>query len=177
MIILLVGDVYEHLLDPLKDLLIPARKMVKDTGKMLMVTPHGAWFRGKFSERAHPWLWANEGDHWLAEKQRGHVIAPSIWSVAKHFRQAGWWIKDCTAVAQWSQDVPDQGNVCVEAYPNPLVKPTGKTIIFYIGNGWEEYTPHSVNINGIGGSETAAIEMAKTLVKQGHEVKVYNSCR
>lgn len=174
--IITCGDVYEHLLNPVKDLLVPARKLVKEDGKMLMVTPHGAWFRGQFHPGAHPWLWGQENEHWLSEKQRGHVIAPTVWTVAKHFRDAGWYVKDCTAVAQWRQDVPNQGNVCVEAYPNPPTLLKKKTVVFNIGNGYETYTPHSVNLTGIGGSETAAIKMAEEFAKKGYDVKVYNSC-
>jgi glycosyltransferase involved in cell wall biosynthesis/intein/homing endonuclease/SAM-dependent methyltransferase len=170
------GDVYEHLKDPLNDLLIPARKLIKEDGKMLMVTPHGAWFRGQFSMQAHPWLWANEGLHWLAEKHRAHVIAPTVWTVVDHFRKAGWWVKSCTAVPQWWQDVPDQGNVCVEAYPNPPSDNSGKDIIFFVGEGWEDWTPHTVDLSGIGGSELAAINMSKQLVQLGNKVRVYSSC-
>lgn len=174
--IITCGDVYEHLLDPVHDLLAPARKLIKEDGKILLVTPHGAWFRGKFCSYAHPWLWGNNNEHWLSEKKRGHVIAPTVWSVAEHFRKAGWYIKDCTAVPQWQQDVPDQGNVCVEAYANPLYKQNNKVIVFNIGNGYETYTPHTVDVRGIGGSETAAIKMAEEFVKLGYTVKVYNSC-
>lgn len=171
------GDVYEHLLEPVKDLLVPARKLVKDDGRMLLTTPYGAWFRGKFLASAHPWLWANEGNHWLADKNRGHIIAPTVWSTAQHFREAGWWVKDCTFVSQWYKEVPDQGNVCVEAYASPPPGyENGKEIVFFLGNGMEEWTPHSVDITGIGGSELAAIHMSKRLAAKGHRVKVYSSC-
>ena len=171
------GDVYEHLIDPVKDLLAPARKLIKEDGKMLMVTPHGAWFRGQFKETAHPWLWANEGNHWLADKNRGHLVAPSFKSVAEHFKKAGWWIKDCTAVAQWYPDVPDQGNVCVEAWANPpAIHENPKDIVFFIGDGLEDITPHIVDIHGNGGSEIAAIQMSKRLAKLGHKVRMYIGC-
>lgn len=169
------GDVYEHLIDPVKDLLIPARKMVKNTGKFLMTTPHGAWFRGIFSSKAHPWLWGNEGEHWLSSKNRGHIIAPSVWSVADHFKKSGWKIKDCVVNMQCYQDVLNQGNVCVEAYPE-IEKFNGKDIVMYLGNGLEEWTPHTVDLTGIGGSEIAAINMCKEFVKLGHKVRIYTSC-
>jgi glycosyltransferase involved in cell wall biosynthesis len=171
------GDVYEHLLDPINDLLIPARNLIKEDGKMVFVAPHGAWFRGQFAAHAHPWLWANEGLPWNAEKNRGHVIAPTVWTVAENFRKAGWWVNNCTAVAQWYQDVPDQGNVCVEAYPvAPGDLNNSKDIIIYVGEGYEDWTPHTVDITGIGGSELAVINMSKQLVQLGHKVRVYSSC-
>lgn len=170
------GDVYEHLLDPVKDLLKPAREMITDEGKMLLVCPAGSWFRGQFCSYAHPWLWANEGETWLADKNRGHVIAPSVWSTIKHFRDAGFYVHNCTQVAQWMQDVPEQGNVCVEAWAKKPGSNTGKDIIFYIGPGMEDWTPDTINLRGNGGSEIAAVEMAKNLVKQGNRVRIYSSC-
>lgn len=50
-----------------------------------------------------------------------------------------------------------------------------KSVVFYCGQAWEEWSPLSVN-NGIGGSEEAVIHMSKELVKLGYDVTVYNSC-
>src|SRR5690606_13313273 len=83
-------DVYEHLKDPVKDLLIPAKKMVRANGRMLLVTPNGSWLRGDFLPWAHPWLWCKSHGTWLAEENRAHLIAPTIWTVAAAFRAAGW---------------------------------------------------------------------------------------
>lgn len=169
------ADTYEHLKDPVNELLKPARQMVAEDGKMLLLTPAGAWFRGKFSDNAHPWLWSLEDQHWLVARPRGHLFAPTVWETIDHFRSAGWWVQNCTVVAQPHPDVPGQGNVAVEAHPNPP-KRNGKKVVFYVGNGVEEWNPHSVDINGIGGSETAAIQMSKRLVKLGYEVHIYSSC-
>lgn len=49
------------------------------------------------------------------------------------------------------------------------------SVVFYCGQAWEEWSPKSVK-SGIGGSEEAVINVAKELVKLGHEVTVYNSC-
>jgi glycosyltransferase involved in cell wall biosynthesis/2-polyprenyl-3-methyl-5-hydroxy-6-metoxy-1,4-benzoquinol methylase len=177
------ADTYEHLVDGgVSELMIPMRKHVKDTGKMLLVTPAGAWFRGKFAKHAHPWLWADtRGDHWLALNDRGHVIAPTVWSVAEDATAAGWWVKNCTVVAQWVQDVEGQGNVCIEALPDvsspwPDGKPILDIVLYLGGLGSEVWTPHSVDITGIGGSELAAINMAKRLVQLGNRVRVYSDC-
>jgi glycosyltransferase involved in cell wall biosynthesis len=172
------ADTYEHIIhDHVEDLLKPARELVKEDGKMLLVTPHGAWFRGKYLSYVHPWLWAQtRGDHWLAINDRAHVIAPTVWSVAEHFRAAGWWVSDSVVVMQHPQDCEGQGNVCVEAFPNPPPGWPGKDIVFYVGNGAENWTPHTVDVRGIGGSETAVIQMAKRFVAAGNRVRVYNSC-
>jgi glycosyltransferase involved in cell wall biosynthesis/tetratricopeptide (TPR) repeat protein len=48
-----------------------------------------------------------------------------------------------------------------------------KFIVFYIGPGPEKWNSTTPNTTGIGGSETAAIEMAKNLAAMGHHVDVY----
>lgn len=50
--------------------------------------------------------------------------------------------------------------------------PPGLSIAFWIGPSWEPWTPDSLK-TGIGGSETAAIHMAKELARLGHVVTVY----
>lgn len=171
------GDTYEHLIDPVIDLLKPARELVKDDGEMLLVTPHGAWFRGAFVSYAHPWLWCAKGYEWNSpDQRRAHIIAPTTWTVTKHFEQAGWWVKDCVVVDQWHQDTPGQGNVCCHALttcPNPK---GNLDVVIFTGSAWETWNPWTVGTKGIGGSEIAAINVAKLLVKQGCRVRVYNHC-
>lgn len=54
--------------------------------------------------------------------------------------------------------------------------PTGLSIVFYVGQGPEPWNPQTASKSGIGGSETAVIEMAKRLSSFGHEVTVYGDC-
>jgi glycosyltransferase involved in cell wall biosynthesis len=49
-------------------------------------------------------------------------------------------------------------------------------IIFFVGNGFENWTPESIKRTGMGGSELMAMEMAKGLAALGHRVRLYNSC-
>ena len=49
-------------------------------------------------------------------------------------------------------------------------------IIFFAGDGVENWTPETVKITGIGGSELMMLELAKRLVALGHSVRIYNSC-
>lgn len=171
------GDIYEHMIDPVKDLLIPARQLVKPTGQLLLTAPYGAWFRGEFNINAHPWLRGdNENHHWLAD-HRGHLVAPTVWSVVDHCRQAGWWVD--TAVVQQQVPVPGwdadhQGNVCIRGLP--ISPKQGLDIVMFLGDGVEMWTPYSINLTGIGGSEMAAVQMAKRLVQLGHRVRVYSGC-
>jgi glycosyltransferase involved in cell wall biosynthesis len=164
-------DTYEHLLDPVKEMLIPATKMLKPNGRFLMSTPHGSWFRGLYVPWAHPWLW---GD-WLGPHKRGHLIAPGSWDVVLDFRKAGFTVKNCHAKISDTPDVPGQGNVFCEAQMEPRV--TTGDIIFYIGNSVEPWNPESIKKTGIGGSEIAACEMAKKLAALGNRVRIYGDCR
>lgn len=50
-----------------------------------------------------------------------------------------------------------------------------KSIVYYTGRSFEEWTPDSLK-TGVGGSETAVIHLAKNWVKQGYKVTVYGNC-
>src|SRR4029077_4772224 len=48
-------------------------------------------------------------------------------------------------------------------------------IVFACGDCWEEWSPATAAEHGIGGSETAVIEMSKRFAARGHLVRVYTS--
>jgi glycosyltransferase involved in cell wall biosynthesis/2-polyprenyl-3-methyl-5-hydroxy-6-metoxy-1,4-benzoquinol methylase len=176
-------DTYEHVKDPVNDIFLPAKKMLKKDGKFLLATPHGAWMRGQYLQWAHPWLWEREGKSWLDSSTRAHIVAPTVWTLAEQFREAGFWVKDCypdlcdNTYDMLSKEIVDQGNLFAEAHcKKPQGYDDGLDIIFFIGDGTEIWTPKSVEKNGIGGSELMAIEMSKRLAKLGHKVRVYSSC-
>lgn len=50
------------------------------------------------------------------------------------------------------------------------------SIVWYCGNSLEDWDGNSIKNGGIGGSETAVIEIAKRQAKAGHEVTVFNRC-
>lgn len=52
----------------------------------------------------------------------------------------------------------------------------GLRIAMYVGGGCEPWNPKTAMETGIGGSETAAMEMAKRLVARGHSVVLYGDC-
>lgn len=54
--------------------------------------------------------------------------------------------------------------------------PTGLDITIYVGQGVEAWNPSSVHTTGIGGSETAVVEMASRLAILGNRVTVYGHC-
>jgi len=47
-----------------------------------------------------------------------------------------------------------------------------KRVVIYCGQGWEYWSPESINKGGIGGSETAAVMVAKEFKKMGYIVTV-----
>lgn len=49
-----------------------------------------------------------------------------------------------------------------------------KTMAVFCGDSAEVWTPESVNGSGVGGSETAVIEITKRLAKKGWKITVYN---
>lgn len=51
-----------------------------------------------------------------------------------------------------------------------------KSIVVYCGQSAEDWLPGNENTKGIGGSETAVIELTRRLVAQGWQVTVYNQC-
>lgn len=56
----------------------------------------------------------------------------------------------------------------------PSIK-KGLDIVIACGDCWEEWSPVTAAEKGIGGSETAVIEMGKRLVSRGHRVRVFTS--
>jgi glycosyltransferase involved in cell wall biosynthesis len=58
----------------------------------------------------------------------------------------------------------------IAATSNPL------DVVFFIGDGVEEWTPKTIENTGMGGSELMACEISKRLARMGHKVRVYNSC-
>ncbi len=65
--------------------------------------------------------------------------------------------------------------------PEPIV-PSGSKIVapldivFLCGPGWEVWNPEVLRTSGLGGSETAVVEMSKRLAAKGHRVRVYAGC-
>lgn len=172
-------DTYEHVKDQVEDIIRPARTVLGENGRMIVVTPHGSWMRGEYIPWAHPWRWAQDkGMPWNAPLERAHLVAPTVWTVTDNFRKDGWWVKDCYVQLSDPFDVPGQGNVVCEAYVNPPHSCSNNKldIVIACGDAIEEWNPATVKVNGIGGSENAVIEVSKRLARKGHNVRVYTSC-
>lgn len=72
------------------------------------------------------------------------------------------------------QDNPIINAIRAEHY-KPVTWPE-RSIAIFCGSSAENWTPESLNAGGIGGSETAVIELSKRLVKMGWQVTVFNDC-
>jgi len=172
-------DTYEHVRDHVKDMIVPARRALKPDGRMVVVTPHGSWMRGVYVDWAHPWRWApEEGRTWNCDLPHAHLVAPTPWSVAKHFQSDGWWVKDSYVVlSQSAHDVEGQGNVYTEAQLKGPVCIDGAPldIVFACGDAWQAWNPDIMRHEGIGGSETMVVHMAQRLAARGHRVRVFTS--
>lgn len=65
----------------------------------------------------------------------------------------------------------------VESSPRVAVYDGKKMeIVIWTGPAWEVWSPESISTTGIGGSETAAVCMARELVRIGHSVTVISDC-
>lgn len=172
-------DTYEHMRDHIRDMIAPARRMLQPNGRMVLVTPHGSWMRGVYVPWAHPWRWADDlGKPWNCDEPHAHLIAPTPWTVAENFRKDGWWVKDSYVVLSASHaDVEGQGNVYAEARLMGPICADGEPldIVFACGDAWQAWNPDIMAHEGIGGSETMVVHMAKRLAALGHRVRVFTS--
>ncbi len=69
-------------------------------------------------------------------------------------------------------------NAVIEQIKQKYIQPklwSEKSIVYYAGLTMEEWTPDSIK-TGLGGSETAIVNLAKEWVKLGYEVTVYGNC-
>jgi len=65
----------------------------------------------------------------------------------------------------------------LDAPPRPPKLPEGKfDVVVFVGPSMERWTPATAARDGIGGSETAVIEMTKRWAADGHRCRVYGDC-
>jgi 2-polyprenyl-3-methyl-5-hydroxy-6-metoxy-1,4-benzoquinol methylase/glycosyltransferase involved in cell wall biosynthesis len=181
-------EVYEHVEDPVA-LIKRAAAYVKPGGTLVLSTPRGSWCQGA-SVVFHP--------KWDVESPREHVRAPILSEVLDDLRSAG--LVDVEGIevlidqSEQPVPIPTQASICargrrsenkisdrptLKLVPKPVIEPVSSPvdIIFYVGHGVEPWNPDTATKNGIGGSETAVIEMARNLARMGHHIRVYGDCR
>lgn len=180
-------EVYEHESDP-SSVVRKAISLLKPGGLLVLSTPRGSWCQG-VSVPFHP--------SWDDPSPREHVRAPVLQEVLSDLRQAG--LEHISGreipIDQSEQPTPisAQASICVHGrkpsdvsqvagivtdnHSSVASSPSRLDIIFYVGRGPEPWNPVTVGRNGIGGSETAVIEMSKRLAGSGHRIRVYGDCR
>lgn len=70
----------------------------------------------------------------------------------------------------------DHKPIIKDIKPNLNIQNNILDIVFYAGQGVEDWNPQIIKENGIGGSELMMMEMSKRLAAMGHKIRVYNSC-
>lgn len=142
-------EVLEHVpdVDATLDLL---ESLVKPGGRVYLTTPNGAFERGNIQE-------------WEKVERKGHLRAMPAHELAETLITRGT-VHDFRVHHQ-------DGRLTFAGY-EPRAR--AGTVTFFAGGSWEPWSPASLRQGGIGGSETALVQVATRLAKQGHAVKVYS---
>lgn len=72
-----------------------------------------------------------------------------------------------------------QDNELILGLRNAFLKPktwVKNSLVVFCGVSAETWTPKSLNNGGVGGSETAVIELTRRLVKKGWQITIFNQC-
>lgn len=167
-------EIYEHVPDT-RALLRQAADLVAEGGSLVVTTPHGSWCRGE-----------QPGYHtkWDDPKPREHVRAPTVSELRADLEAVGFGDCDISVLpvsqADQSVHIPGQATMFAVARMGPprirASQSGGLDITVYVGQGVEAWNPETARANGIGGSETAVLEMAPRLARMGHRVTVYGHC-
>lgn len=146
----LMGELLEHVIDPVA-LLQQAERVAK---RLVLTTPDGAFDGGEI-----------EG--WETDKPRGHVRTFSLESMRELLMtRPSRAIKELYAVK--ADDVHGWIVAATE-----LGQPEGPVCKIYCGPGWEPWSPLDVRWSGLGGSETAVVNVARELSAMRWNVIVY----
>jgi len=104
----------------------------------------------------------------------GHLAKEEIENKARLLVECG------EISSQDQQTISDIIHKRIESRPeseiHPITGNSGLDIAFYVGPGAEPWSPSTMQEGGIGGSETAVVEMGKRLVQRGHKVRVFGDC-
>ena len=166
--IVVLYEVYEHLHDPVKAF-CRVREILKPGGQLLISTPRGSWGQGV--TRPGHYLWNDE-------YFREHIRAAIPSDLERDYASAGMHGFDSRVVEHTSGYVPGQAALLtrgglpskIDHVRSPL------DIVLYVGWNTEPWNPEIAAKTGIGGSETAAMEMARLLTARGNKVRLYGEC-
>lgn len=181
--IVILFEVYEHEAVP-TTILKTAVSLLNPGGLLVVSTPRGSWCQG---------VCVPFHESWNDPKPREHVRAPIMSEVIADMQAVGLShvVGSVIPIDQSEQPIPihSQASICAHGrWPDTasevqstsvsiLESPQPKLdVIFYVGRGVEPWNPLTASINGIGGSETAVIEMSRRLQGMGHRIRVFGDC-
>lgn len=141
-------ELIEHVVDP--DKLLNALESFN--ARIILSTPDGAYTGPQEINPSHVRMYSQRELTALLMK-RGKLI--SMYQVAH-------------------PNVGEQGNLVAEYMPGQTGR--GDPVVIYCGNTGQGWTPESLQMGGIGGSETAVVRVAEELAKRGKLVHVYSEC-
>lgn len=138
-------EVLEHVPDPDAALRV-CERMVTPGGRVYVSTPDGAYEAGNLPR-------------WDVVERKGHLRAWPAVELAERLNRRG------------NVRVMDLGQGLTVAGYTPGRK-RGR-VVFYAGGCFERWAPNQAHTSGLGGSETALVQVATRLALAGWEVKVF----
>jgi 2-polyprenyl-3-methyl-5-hydroxy-6-metoxy-1,4-benzoquinol methylase/glycosyltransferase involved in cell wall biosynthesis len=141
-------EVIEHVPDIEKTLKV-CESLLRPGGRIYVSTPDGAFENGQLP-------------NWAKVERKGHLRAIPIHELAEMISARG----EVKAL-----HVGDGDRVTFCGY---IPKKRKGTVTLYAGAGWEPWSPASIREGGLGGSETALVQVATRFAQAGYRTKVYS---
>lgn len=142
-------EVLEHVPD-MQATLDVMESLVAPGGRIYLSTPSGAFEKGRI-------------DGWAEVVRKGHLRALPLHEFASMLLERG-----------EIEDFEETNNDRV-AFASYTPRARKGTVTFYAGGQWEPWSPLSLRQGGIGGSETALVQVATRMAREGWKVKVHSS--
>lgn len=158
-------EVVEHLLSP-EVLFYDLCSYMAEGARLVVTTPLRSWLGGQQLAWAPGW-----------NKPKEHVRCWTARSLREAMVDAGLSVDDVTSMPIPKPDVPGQATLIAIGQKRNASQQRDLDIVIWTGPGVEPWSPHSPKTTGIGGSETACIELARHFVRMGHRVTVYGDPR
>ncbi len=200
--VVVLFEVYEHVQDTIA-LIRQATEKLKPGGSLVLSTPRGSWCQGVPVGFHEAWNSEKPREHVRSPLTRevvSDMLAAGVRNVVAEeilidqseqptpiptqcticaYGVLPLSAKDAPLPAPVIVPVPAVQSILEPVQPPALVQGGSSPldIVFYVGRGVEAWNPDTAKKNGIGGSETAAIEMSRRLSILGNRVRVFGDCK